>query len=578
MCSIYGIICYKECFKNSLEDKMIKMLEKTIHRGPDGNEIVYFPCAAIGMNRLSIIGIDNNNAMVQNYEQLYSVLNGEIANYKEFKQEVFQDVQCDSEIILPMYKKYGKYFVKKLGGMFSIAIYDKQINSICLWRDPLGIKPLYYYSNSQYFVFASEIKAIYAIIDNGFDIDYNAIDNILRYGFNSGRNTVFHRIKKVLPGEMVTFCDGNIKCEKYWELKSNRRYIEQTEKEKKEKIEEFRELVKRILREYLYSDVKGGFFTSGGLDSSLLTAIAFQDRSSHYTVPLSIRFLPHSVDDEKYVKILENYWNQTIEWVDITPGIARNTLEELIQFIDEPLGNPNHIGTYLMSKRSKELGVKTIITGDGADEFFVGYERQENWVRSEREKKLYSSLSWVFSKSDIDLLYNADFQKVFKNKKYIPETVSNIEEALLYERGERLPEYHNMRLDRMTMAHGIEAKVPFQDYRIVEYTLGLSIKELMLGTRKGWLKEVAGGWLPEDIIYRKKQIFPSLPNEWIAGEGIEWAKDILLDSKNKINILFEKKKLEDFMEKYATKKVEYGKNLWALITLELWMRNLENWK
>ena len=200
------------------------------------------------------------------------------------------------------------------------------------------------------------------------------------------------------------------------------------------------------------------------------------------------------------------------------------------------------------------------------------------WTRSKEAKRLYPSLSWIFSKSDIESLYNEDLREIFKNKKYLPETISTIEDALIYERGERLPEYHNMRLDRMTMAHGIEAKVPFQDYRIVEYTFELSIKELMQDTRKGWLKEISRVWLPENIIYRNKQIFPSLPDEWITDGGIDWAKDILLNSSSKINVLFNKKALEYFIEEHAIKKVKHGKQLWALIALELWMKNLENWK
>lgn len=578
MCSVYGMIFRKKCQKSFLEDKMTKMSEETIHRGPDENEILYFEHAAIGMNRLSIIGPDDRNAMVQKDGQIYSVFNGEITNYKNLNKDFLRNIQCDSEIILPMYRKYNYDFVKKLGGMFSIAIYDNIKNTICLWRDPLGIKPLYYYSNSEYFIFASEIKAIYAAMDSKPEVDYNAIDNILRYGFNSGRGTVFYGIKKVLPGEMVTVYDGNVKSQKYWKLKFNSEYIKQTEIEEKNRVEEFRELINTVMKENSYSDVQGGFFASGGLDSSLTTAIALQNKDSNYKIPISIRFSPNSVDDEKYVKILENHLKQKVEWVNITPEIARNTLEELVGFIDEPLGNPTHVGTYLMSKRAKEIGLKTIITGDGADELFIGYKRQECWMSSKEAKKLYPSLSWIIPKSEIELIYNEDLLQRVNDKEYMPEIISNMQDALLYERGERLPEYHNMRLDRMTMAHGIEAKVPFQDYRIAEYTFKLSIKELMKNTRKGWLKEIARAWLPDDIVYREKSIFPSLPDEWVAGKGIEWAKNILLDPNSKISKYFDKRALEHFIDTHAVCKARYGKELWAIITLELWLQNLINWK
>lgn len=438
-----------------------------------------------------------------------------------------------------------------------------------------GVKPLYYYSNNEYFIFASEIKAIYATMDYKPELDYNAIDNILRYAFNPGRNTTFYEIKKVLPGEKIIVYDGNIKFERYWELKPNRDYKEINSKDR---IENFRELINEIVRENTYSDVKGGFFLSGGLDSSIVTAIAMQDKNSNYNVPISIRFLPNSVDDEKYVNILEKDFGRKVEWVDITPEIARNSLEELIKFIDEPLENPTHVGTYLMSKRARELGLKTVITGDGADELFIGYERQECWLKYKNPKEIYPSLSWKIPKKEMELLYNKDLLEKLKNKKYIPENISNMQQALFYERSERLPEYHNMRLDRMTMAYGIEAKVPFQDYRIADYSFKLSIEELMKNTRKGWLKEVAKAWLSDEIIYRKKSIFPSLPNEWIADSGIKWCKNILLDSNSKINMYFCKNTLENLIKEHSTNKVKHGKELWALIVLELWLRNLQNWK
>lgn len=440
-----------------------------------------------------------------------------------------------------------------------------------------GVKPLYYYLNDEYFIFASEIKAVYSAMDYKPDVNYDAIDNILRYSFNPGRSTSICEIKKVLPGEKVTVCNGNIKFEKYWELKQNINYKEISEKEEKNKILEFKELLNKVVTENAYSDVPGGFFLSGGLDSSLITAISLQNNNSNYHTPISIRFSPNSVDDEKYVNILEKHFNKKVEWVDITPEVAIESMNELVKFLDEPLENPTHIGTYLMSKKARELGLKTVLTGDGADELFIGYERQVCWLNSKNPKKVYPSLSCKIPKTTIEMLYNSEFSEKVKNKKYIPEIIDNINDALYYERYERLPEYHNMRLDRMTMAHGIEAKVPFQDYRIADYSFKLSIEELTKGIRKGWLKEVAKDWLPEEVIYRKKAIFPSLPNEWLTGNGINFAKSLLLNSNSKISVYLNQKTIKKLIEEHESKKEKHGKELWALIVLELWLRNLENW-
>lgn len=573
MCSIYGIVYNKNHPKKYIEKNMEVMSLKTIHRGPDENEVKYFENAAIGMNRLSIIGPEDKKAMVQKSEDICSVFNGEITNYKELSNNLSIDIKCDSEVILPMYRKYGQDFVNQLGGMFSIAIYNSKENELTLWRDALGVKPLYYYSNKDCFIFASEIKAIYAVLKKKPKLNYECIDNILRYAFNPGENTAFCGIKKVMPGQKVTVRNGVIKKEKYWELKKNSEYVFNEDKNNIHK-KELKELLNKVVLENAYSDVPGGVFLSGGLDSSLVAAMMYKDKNTKYGVPISIRFSPNGVDDEKYVSMLEKAFEKKVEWVDITPEVARNTLEELVKYLDEPLENATHVGTYLMAKKARELGLKTVITGDGSDELFIGYERQECWKKNNNPKEIYPSLSWIIPKNEIDKLYNNRFKKIIKDRKYIPENIDNIDDALIYERGERLPEYHNMRLDRMTMAHSIEAKVPFEDVRIANYTLNLSVDELMQGERKGFLKEIATEYLSEELVYRKKAIFPSLPNEWISGDGIKWAKKILLKRNSKIRKLMNMKELRKYIDEHATGFAKHGKALWAIITLELWLENL----
>lgn len=483
MCSIYGIMYYKNHPKNYIEEKVKKMSSKTIHRGPDGREVKYFENGAIGMNRLSIIGPDDKKAMVQEYEDIYSVFNGEITNFKELSEDLSINVNCDSEVILPLYNKCGDDFVKQLGGMFAIAMYNSGKKSISLWRDALGVKPLYYYSDKDCFIFASEIKAIYAVLDKKPEINNTCIDNILRYAFNPGSQTIFCGIKKVMPGQKITVANGEIQEEFYWKLKKNNKY-KFSQENCNTHSNELSDLLQKVIKENSYSDVPGGIFFSGGLDSSLITAMMFRDFNSNYKVPISIRFLPNSVEDEKYIDMFEIAFNQKVEWVDITPELARQTLEELVKYLDEPLENPTHVGTYLMSKRAKELGLKTVITGDGSDELFIGYKRQECWFKNKKPKEIYPSLSCIIPKEQCNKLYNKKFKKLIKNNKCPQEHVDNIDDALILERGERLPEYHNMRLDRI---------------------------------------------------------------------------------------------LKKYIDKQSKGKAKYGRQLWAIITLELWLENLENY-
>ena len=229
--------------------------------------------------------------------------------------------------------------------------------------------------------------------------------------------------------------------ERYWELKDNE---EKTTPEAS--IEEFRELLKEVVLENSYADVKGGFFTSGGLDSSLVTAVSLiENKDSNYQQPISIQFEPNHVTDEKYGKIMEKHLNKSFEWVTITDELARETLENIIPFLDEPLENPIHVGTYLMAQRAKELGIKTVITGDGSDEFFLGYERHACWFNRKDPVAVYPSLHWTLTKDDAQLLYTKDYkaQCTMLENGYgqVIEPILNMSQALRYERGKtsRIP-------------------------------------------------------------------------------------------------------------------------------------------
>jgi len=575
MCSIFGFIHNGDVDRVTVQNSMENMSIMTLHRGPDQNGIKCFNNGAIGMNRLSILEPESPRT-IEHTAGCYSVLNGEIVNFNDFSN-ITGSVKCDSRIILPLYLKYGTDFIKQLSGMFAIAVFDSNNCTLHLWRDQLGIKPLYYCVANKSLIFASEIKAIYSVLEKKPSLLFSSLDDILRYRFVQGNYTVFDGIKKVLPGEHLTFKNGEIQSEYYWSLKRNENYYEQSEYEKKNKCQEFRSLLVKIIQQNINTDVDGGFFTSGGLDSSLVTAISLNYGGNKYYQPISIKFTPKSVEDENYGTLLENKFQKKFEWVTITDDLARKTLSEIVKYQDEPLENPTHIGTYLMAERAKELGLKSIITGDGADEFFLGYERQACWEVYPNPQMLYPSLCWTVSPSDADLLYKSDIKLALSSKNYVSENVKNMDEALLDERFGRLSEYHNMRLDKMTMAHGIEARVPFMDKRIAEFSFKLSIKELRNGTEKGFLKEVAKAYLPEEIIFRPKVFFPSLSDQWLRGVGGDWAKEVLLDSSSMLSDYINVQYLEELIVQHISGQRNVGRILWALMTQELWYKNLENW-
>lgn len=582
MCSIEGIIHFGSASRDELVNKISVMQNITRHRGPDQSNILVLNQAALGTNRLAIIAPDENST-IQSMEQdgIHALFNGEIVNHRELRgllRDMPIDRQCDSVLILPLFKEYGEDFAKRLAGMFAIAIYDQTNNRLQLWRDPLGVKPLYYHRSKNSVLFSSEVKAVYAAMDNPPEVDFAAVDHILRYRFHPGRSTVFPDIKRVLPGETVTFEEDRLSCRRYWGLTPN-----QTEADPNFQIEQFRVLLTDVVKEHTQADVRGGFFVSGGLDSSLITAVALQTPSP-YETPISIRFSPKSVVDEKYAKVLEDFLGKQFEWVTISDSDARQTLREIVAYIDEPLENPIHIGTYLMAKRAKELGIKSVLTGDGSDEFFLGYERIACWLNgsSGDPNATYLRLLSTMKPDEAAKLYREEatalIQPIIDSFDHPIEPLQNIDQVLLFERLDHLSEYHNMRIDRMTMAHGVEARVPFEDHRLVEFALHVPIATLFGTSAKEWLGEAAKLWLPNEIINRPKVHFPSLPDQWLKGNGAEWTAEVLLDHGAYTRTWVKQNALEEYINEHKNKESSHGRLLWALMVLELWFQNLPSWK
>lgn len=581
MCGINGIVYFNKIDKQELQDKIGLMQKATKHRGSDQNDIFICDQAALSVNRLAIIS-PTERSTIQSMEEnaTYAIFNGEIVNHKELRKILKHpptNQTSDTSIILPLFKEFGQGYIKKLAGMFAIAIYNQQKNELQLWRDPLGIKPLYYYHSEDHIIFSSEIKAIYSILKSVPEVDFAAVDHTLRYRFHPGRPTIFSEIKRVLPGETIIFKKNNTLHNQYWILASNKLTLD-----KDVKIGEFRKLLTQVIEENIQADVPGGFFVSGGLDSSLITSIALKEKSS-YTQPISIRFLPQPVVDEEYGELLEKFLKTKFEWVIITDSIARKTLKKFISYIDEPLENPIHVGTYLMAKRARDLGIKSVLTGDGSDEFFLGYQRYLCWFNKiENPTVAYPKWLWTLTPEDASELYTDEAVKSVKpmvnafNHKIEP--FLDVNQALMFERLDRLSEYHNMRLDRMTMAHEVEARVPFLDHRIVEYALRIPLPILFGTSGKGWLQEIAKPWLPTAILNRPKVHFPSLPDQWLSGEGARWAAEILLDPEARIRKWIKQDVLERYIREHEKKIRKHGRLLWALIVLELWLKNLTNWR
>lgn len=582
MCGINEVIHLNGADPQQLSDEISTMLDRTKHRGPDQSDVVILgQQAALGMNRLSIVAPDEQATVQTSGSGNYAVFNGEIVNHQSLRRNLNTPplASGDTAIILPMLEEKGEDFVRELAGMFAIGIYNPSERRLQLWRDPLGVKPLYYYQDEQRVIFSSEMKAIAAILPHDPAVDFAAIDHILMYRSHPGRTTVFPEIHRVLPGEKIVFNGNSRSHEHYWTLGENSDALERGNH-----VEEFRQLLTQVVKEHAQADVPGGLFVSGGLDSSLLAAIVLKEASSSpYKQPISLRFAPNPVVDEDYAKLLEKFLAVPFEWVDVTDEGARQALMDLIPYMDEPLQNPIHVGTFLMARRAREMGIKSIITGDGSDELFLGYSRFEPWFSQSPDKeKVYLKSLQFMTPEEAEELYTQEAKYLIsamsdaQGRPFVP--FESLNQALRYERGYHLPDDHNMRVDLMTMANGVEARVPFQDHRVAEYSLKIPPLTHFGISGKAWLQEVAKPWLPPEIIARRKIHFPSLPDQWLSGKGADWAAEILLDPNCRIRRWIKIDTLENYLREHKENTRKHGRLLWALTTLELWLCNLPSWR
>ena len=581
MCGISGIVCLKNETEINLRQKIDAMNKITKHRGPDSTDSVVTNCSALGVNRLAITGIDDDSAIYTTSAKAPDVIyTGEIANAIDIEKKYSLTLDgrtCDGAILAPLFEQIGTSFVKELAGMYAIAIYDRHQHELHLFRDPSGIKPLYYYVSDEIVYFASEIKAIQAVLDEPVTIDLNAVSNIIRYRFNVGVKTVFPAIKRVLPGEHVKITKGQIKKYYYFSpaLRKNDA-IDSKNKDGLPPISYLRDTLHNVIMENTRAEVNGGVFVSGGLDSSAIASIVAK-HNTPFKTHISINFEHQTVNDEMYAHYLENYLETKFEWVTISPENARTTLEELVLHLDEPLENPTHVGTYMMAKRASELGIKTVLTGDGADEYFLGYERFRPLFGKQvaNSFKKYANQLWSLDPLLFEELYTEKarllMDSLTEQCNQTMKPITSIQEALILEQGDRLPEYHCMRLDRMTMAWGVEARVPFLDRRITQLANQIPPAIRYGQHGKDWLKKAVSPFLPQSIIQRKKDFFPSLPAHWIRAGGIDWASEILLSEGAEISRFFNQKVLENWLELHKNHKQDYGRTLWACIVLELWL-------
>lgn len=601
------------------------MLQTIAHRGPDDEGLYLNGCVGLGNRRLSIIDLPGGRQPICNEDKtIWIVYNGEIYNYKHLRPELEKRghrfrTNSDTEIIIHLYEELGELCVERLRGMFAFAIWDERQQKLILARDRLGQKPLFYAQDGEDFLFASELKAILAVSEQQPEIDYRAVHHYLSLRFIPSPQTMLCHIKKLPPAHILIYQRGKITVSRYWDLS----FREKLNLSEAELISALHEQLKQTIDAHLVSDVPVGVFLSGGMDSSMIVAIMGRDLARSFKT-FSVGVKEQDFNELPHARMVANQYH-TCHIEQRVESTLINLLPKMIWHLDEPSDPISACQFYAAELASRY--VKVVLGGDGGDELFAGFDRYlglryvdnydaliPTFIRQKvlgpmigrmsdsfTYKSVTQKLRWMhqlsllsgtgqryaeatcffrFNHQNKQALFNDELWNQvgrFNSADIIVEQFDRanaddpIDRMLYADFMTRLPEHSLMLIDRMTMAHGLEARSPFLDHELVELMAAFpSHLKIRNGVLKYILRKLAEGYLPEKITKRKKQGFTFPIAYWFRNELYPFVKQFLLDSHFVIEGLFRKKYVLDLIEDHRRHRVDNHVRLWMLLNLELW--------
>lgn len=586
MCGIIGIVGEK---KNLYDLKTESMLYSLRKRGPDDKGVISFPVCTLGQTRLSILDLSGGHQpMKDNTKNIAITFNGEIYNYKELKKNLEEkghrfSTRSDTEVILKTYIEYGAECIKYLEGMFAFAIWDEDKKNLFAARDRFGEKPFYYsFDNNNNFVFASEIKTLFASGEIRGKINFAAIDSYLSLMYIPPNKTVYQNIDTLPPACLLVLKEGRLEVKKYWELKKDT--IDISYIEAKECI---KNLLERSVKKMMVADVEAGTFLSGGVDSTLITYFA-QKNSSFPIKTFSVGY-EHYINELPYAEEA----SKRIGTDHYTLQAKGNMFEELngvFNYLDEPHADSSILAQSLISNLASSK-VKVALTGDGADELFFGYGWYTNQWNLSWKKDFFEKL-WPrpFKKylESTQVFNLAERKKMWKNKyfeyDYVPHNIrladiDPTDKINLYDLTFYLPGQLLSKIDRIAMMNSLETRCPFLDRELAEFVYNLPLEFKV--SKNSWkiiLKDVLSDIMPKEFVYRRKQGFCAPIKKWL--EEPAFKKDIteiFIKNNPFIYSFFDdvliKKLILDFFKNNSS---NYYK-IWVLYCLELWFKNHEKY-
>jgi len=587
MCGIYGYYNFDKTRKCSIDlREMARLLH---HRGPDGIGMYEDGSAGIGNVRLAIIDPEGGGQPFYSDDKMVVVVqNGEIFNFKELKKELEIDgvifhTHCDTEVLVHLYLKYGYEFLNKLNGMFSIAIFDKSKDEMFIARDRIGEKPLYFSKTESQYIFSSEIKGLLPYVDK--KVNYTAINAYLRLNYVPSPLTAFDGVYHVEPGTyQIIKRDGSVVTAIWWSLANQEINYHKNEGEW---ISEFNSLLEDSVKIRLESDVPFGAFLSGGVDSTSVVGLMAKNMKQPAKT-YSIGFPDPRFDESHYAQMAADRF-KTDHHCEIVGYDIVSEWEDFIYHCDQPHGDVSFMPMRKVSEIASK-DVKMVLTGDGADELFAGYEKYVPVFSNEKLagasietlKKEYLPYLTLFDDEKLRVLWKKSLHtKIDWNvvDKAFIETFNEVQhfdainKALYFDMKYLLSGNNLVKPDRMAMAESLETRAPFLDYRMMEFAFTMPGRfKLVNGETKYLYKKAVTPLIGEELAYRKKQMFTVPIGEWFRTELSKYCNQILLSEDSHLLTLLNKVEIERMLEEHLVGKANNTREIRALISLELWLK------
>ena len=598
-----------------------RMCDVIRHRGPDDEGVWVEEGVALGMRRLSIIDLSTGHQPIHNEDcSVWIVFNGEIYNFRELRRELEAAGHCfytstDTEVIVHAYEQWGKGAIGRLRGMFGLAIWDTTSRTLLVARDRIGIKPMHYATLNGRFYFGSELKSLLEAPDLPRDLDPGALDHYLSFLYTPRDGSIFKSVRKLPPGHLLTWQDGRIAIEQYWRMPATETFTGSEE----DAVRQLRGVLSDAVRSHMISDVPLGAFLSGGVDSSLVVGL-MSELSSARVKTFAIGFDEPAFDELEHARRVADHFGTDHHELVVKPdGVS--ILDQLVSHFDEPFADSSAIPTWYVSEMARRH-VTVVLSGDGGDELFGGYERYlphprvvafdryspralrrvaavaaaglphgvrgKNFLRhvGRDEQGRYLDAIRFFGADEKPALLTPEVQRAIDGPDPEVRLARHFErfarlpwssQMMRFDAETYLPEDVLTKVDRMSMAHSIESRVPLLDNEVVAFASALPASlKIKNGRRKHVLKEVAASLVPREILDRPKQGFGVPLGTWFRGNLRELFADTLLSPASLQRGYFRPAFVRHIVNEHLNGKRDHTLRLWQLVVFEKWQQQYVN--